>query len=217
MAESILLLVRHAETVDNVAQRLSGWTDSDLSPRGEQQVRLLADHFNRAHGRAAALYASPLRRARRTAEAIGALTGHVPIFDPDLREMHFGELDGLPFEEIRARYPHLMDEDKSADDEAIAWPGGETRAEFAELVMRVLHRIAAAHAGEQVAVVTHGGVISFFLALLHGQPAAAWRNWLVGNASLTEVVWDPGTRTGRLLRSGDDAHLAALTELEAPL
>src|SRR5437763_8096388 len=96
-----LLLVRHAETVDNVAVRLAGWTDSHLTARGEAQVALLAAHFNRAHGHAAAIYATPLIRARRTAEAIGTLTGHEPIFDDDLREMHFGELDGLPFEQVQ--------------------------------------------------------------------------------------------------------------------
>ena len=65
--------------------RLSGWTDTDLSPHGEDQVELLADHFNREHGHVDELYASPLIRARRTAEAIGALTGHTPIFLEDLR------------------------------------------------------------------------------------------------------------------------------------
>ena len=45
-----LLLMRHAETTDNVSMRLSGWTDTDLSPRGEEQIELLADHFNRLHG-----------------------------------------------------------------------------------------------------------------------------------------------------------------------
>ena len=217
MAEAILLLVRHAETVDNVAVRLSGWTDSELSPLGERQVRLLADHFNRAHGHAAAIYASPLIRTRRTAEAIGALTGHVPVFDPDLREMHFGELDGMPYDEVKERYAELLAGDEDPDDQGFGWPGGETRAAFVERVRRVMDRIAGAHSGEHVAVVTHGGVISFFLAIVHDQPPSEWRQWLVGNASLTEVAWDPASGRGRLLRRGDDAHLAALTELEAPL
>src|SRR5205085_6740680 len=79
-----LLLVRHAETDDNVQMRLSGWTDTDLSPRGESQIQLLADHFNREHGHIDALYSSPLIRARRTAEGIGALTGDKPIVQCDL-------------------------------------------------------------------------------------------------------------------------------------
>src|SRR6266581_3174800 len=95
-----LLLVRHAETDDNVHMRLSGWTDTDLSARGESQIELLADHFNREHGHIDALYASPLIRARRTAEAIGALTGHAPILLDDLREMYFGVID-----DIASRHP----------------------------------------------------------------------------------------------------------------
>lgn len=214
MPETLLLLVRHAETVDNVAQRLSGWTDSDLSERGEAQVRLLADHFNRAHGHAAALYASPLIRARKTAEAIGALTGHVPIFDPDLREMHFGEVDGRTLDEVRASHAQLLagDEDPALDD--FGWPGGETRGQFVARSVAVMDRIAAAHPGQHVAIVTHGGIISTFLAIVHGQTGADWRNWLVGNASLTEIAWDPAVRQGRLLRKGDDAHLAQMTAAE---
>lgn len=215
MPETILLLVRHAETVDNAMERLAGWTDGDLSERGEAQVALLADHFNRAHAHAAALYASPLTRARRTAEAIGALTGHEPIFEPDLREMHFGDMDGLLLHELREKHGHLLVGDEDADDDAFGWPGGETRAAFAARVERAVEQIAAAHPGQHVAIVTHGGVISTFLALLHGQPVAGWRQWLVGNASLTEVAWDTTTRRGRLLRKGDDAHLAQMTTDEA--
>jgi 2,3-bisphosphoglycerate-dependent phosphoglycerate mutase len=214
VAETVLLLVRHAETVDNLAQRLSGWTDNDLSERGEEQVRRLADHFNQAHGHAAALYASPLIRARKTAEAIGALTGHVPIFDADLREMHFGEVDGRTLEEVRTTHAHLLEGDEDAARDDFGWPGGETRSQFVARTVDVLDRIAAAHPGQDVAVVTHGGVISTFLAVVHGQTGADWRGWLVGNASLTEVAWDPATRQGRLLRKGDDAHLAEMTAAE---
>jgi broad specificity phosphatase PhoE len=206
-----LLLVRHAETEDNVAERLSGWTDGHLSPLGEQQVRLLADHFNRAHSHAAAIYASPLIRARRTAEAIGALTGHRPTLLDDLREMHFGEVDGLSFHELRERHGHLLaaDDDPTAED--FAWPAGELRRAFLDRVRRSIDRIARAHSGETVAVVTHGGVIAMFLTVLHGESPTTWRKWIVPNASLTEVEWEPETGRGRVLRHGDAAHLAELT------
>jgi hypothetical protein len=124
------LLVRHAETEDNVRMRLSGWTDTDLSARGENQIELLADHFNREHGHIDALYSSPLIRARRTAEAIGALTGHTPILVDDLREMYFGELDGRPFEELREAYAHLLEADENSELEDFVWPSGESRSGF---------------------------------------------------------------------------------------
>src|SRR5919201_4095754 len=207
MTATTLLLVRHAETEDNVTLRLSGWTDTDLSERGEAQVELLADHFNREHGHAAELYSSPLTRARRTAEAIGALTGHTPILLEDLREMYFGELDGRPFEELKEAYAHLLEADENAAVEDFMWPSGESRSGFTARVLRVTDAIARRHPGRSVGVVTHGGLIATLLTIVHGESAANWRKWVVPNASLTELVWDPVGHTGALLRHGDASHL----------
>jgi broad specificity phosphatase PhoE len=210
-----LLLVRHAETDDNVSMRLSGWTDTDLSARGEAQIEVLADHFNRVHGHVEGIYASPLVRARRTAEAIGQLTGHTPILLDDLREMYFGELDGRPFEELKEAYAHLLKADENSEIEDFVWPRGESRSSFTTRVLRVMNGIAAHHRSLSVAVVTHGGVIATLLTILHGESPANWRKWVVPNASLTEVLWDPDEQRGALLRHGDDAHLAALAAWEA--
>ncbi|MBV8714297.1 MAG: histidine phosphatase family protein [Chloroflexi bacterium] len=213
-AATTLLLVRHAETEDNVNMRLSGWTDTDLSPRGEEQVALLADHFNRHHGHVDALYSSPLIRARRTAEAIGALTGHTPILLDDLREMYFGELDGRPFEELREAYSHLLEADENSEIEDFVWPSGESRTGFTSRVLRVTNQIAHRHAGLAVGIVTHGGLIATLMTLLHGESPARWRKWVVPNASLSEVVWDSHASTGALVRHGDASHLEALLPLE---
>jgi len=209
-----LLLARHAETTDNASMRLSGWTDTDLSPRGEEQIELLADHFNRLHGHVEALYSSPLLRARRTAEAIGALTGHTPILLDDLREMYFGELDGRPFEELREAYAHLLEADENSELEDFVWPNGESRSGFSVRVLRVIDAIAQRHVGQPIGVVTHGGVIATLMTILHGESAARWRRWVVPNASLTEVQWDPLTHSGALVRHGDASHLEALAALE---
>jgi broad specificity phosphatase PhoE len=195
--------------------RLSGWTDTDLSARGESQIELLADHFNRAHGHIDALYSSPLIRARRTAEAIGALTGHTPILLDDLREMYFGELDGRPFEELKEAYAHLLEADENSAIEDFVWPSGESRTGFTSRVLRVTNAIARRHPGRAVGVVTHGGVIATLLTILHGESPANWRKWVVPNASLSEVVWDSATECGALVRHGDATHLEALSAFEA--
>jgi broad specificity phosphatase PhoE len=210
-----LLLVRHAETEDNVSMRLSGWTDTDLSQRGEDQIQLLADHFNREHGHVDALYSSPLIRARRTAEAIGALTGHTPILLDDLREMYFGELDGRPFEELREAYAHLLEAGENSEIEDFVWPSGESRSGFTSRVLRVTNGIARRYPGRAVGVVTHGGVIATLLTILHGESPANWRKWVVPNASLSEILWDSLTETGALIRHGDATHLEALSPFEA--
>src|SRR5438105_523464 len=190
--------------------RPSGWTDTDLSARGESQVDLLADHFNRHHADIAALYSSPLIRARRTAEAIGALTGHTPILRDDLREMYFGELDGRPFEELREAYAHLLAADENSEIEDFMWPSGESRSGFTQRVLRATNEIARHHPGAAVGVVTHGGFIATLLTLLSGESPARWRKWVVPNASLSEILWDHVTQTGALIRHGDASHLEAL-------
>jgi broad specificity phosphatase PhoE len=210
-----LLLVRHAETEDNVSMRLSGWTDTDLSARGESQIELLADHFNRHHRHIDELYTSPLIRARRTAEAIGALTGHAPILLDDLREMYFGDLDGRPFEELREAYAHLLQADENSEVEDFMWPGGESRSGFMARVVRITNLIAARHDGRAVGIVTHGGFIATLLTILNGESPARWRKWVVPNASLSEVVWDGSAGRGALVRHGDASHLEALLPLEA--
>src|SRR5205823_2089287 len=209
-----LLLVRHAETDDNVNMRLSGWTDTDLSARGESQIELLADHFNREHGHIEELYSSPLIRARRTADAIGRLTGHTPHLLDDLREMYFGELDGRPFEELRDAYAHLLDADENSAIEDFVWPSGESRSGFTARVLRVTNFIARQYTGLSVGVVTHGGVIATLMTILHSESAANWRKWVVPNASLTEVVWDPVSQSGEVVRHGDAAHLESLLAFE---
>jgi broad specificity phosphatase PhoE len=210
-----LLLVRHGETLDNVQMRLSGWTDTDLNARGESQIEVLADHFNRVHGHIDALYSSPLIRARRTAEAIGALTGHTPIFLDDLREMYFGELDGRPFEELREAYGHLLAEDEDSEREDFVWPSGESRSGFTARALRVTNHIARRHPGRPVGVVTHGGIIATLMTILNGESPARWRKWVVPNASLSEVLWDADLQSGWLLRHGDASHLESLAPFES--
>lgn len=209
-----LVLVRHAETVDNVQIRLSGWTDSALSPRGLQQIPLVADHIRQAHPDLAALYASPLIRARKTAEAIGALTGHTPVLHDDLREMYFGELDGRPYEELKDLYAHLLQSNEDDEQEDFMWPNGESRSGFVARIMGAVQHISEAHPGKTACVVTHGGVIATVLTLIQGESVARWRRWVIPNASLSEILYDPTTGTGALLRHADDAHLAALTAEE---
>jgi broad specificity phosphatase PhoE len=65
-------------------------------------------------------------------------------------------------------------------------------------------------------VVTHGGIISVFLALMNGESTANWRRWTVPNASLSEVLWFPDAGRGELLRHGEYAHLGPLEEPGEP-
>ncbi len=208
------MLVRHAETEDNIEMRLSGWTDSLLSPRGERQTMAVAEHILRDHP-VTTIYSSPLIRARRTADAIAQRIRRPILLREDLREMYFGEFEGWPLERIERLHPEFLATEFALDREFM-WPSGESRSGFAGRVRTALDTIAARHAGESVAVVTHGGVISYFLAMVAGRSVTAWRDYQVPNASLTEVLWNPNLGSGTIVRHGADEHLLPLEDAAHP-
>jgi broad specificity phosphatase PhoE len=109
----------------------------------------------------------------------------------------------------------LLQADENSEIEDFVWPSGESRSGFTARVLRVTNFIAQQYVGQSVGIVTHGGVIATLMTILHSESAANWRRWVVPNASLTEVVWDPLSHTGALVRHGDATHLEALVALEA--
>ncbi len=186
-----LYLVRHGLSTWNVAGRLQGWRDPDLTHEGRGQVAATAASFAaRTHQRVAfaALYSSPLRRAWDTAAAIGAQLGLTPQPIPDLREMHGGVVEGLTQDEWQQRYPNLI---AGWDDRAnldFGWPGGETRRAFRARCVRTLQALTARHDPEaNLIVVTHGGVIKAYLNATRPTDPAGPRPYDADNCSITHV------------------------------
>lgn len=195
--ETRLILIRHGHTAGNSvgpAVRMSGWTDLPLSERGRREVEALGRAL--ASGAPfAAIVSSPLVRAWETARVLSSAgLGELQRVD-ELREIHCGEVDGLPFEEVQERYPQLWAANLRQTDPDFRWPGGESYREFRERSLRGVRSIAARHEGRRVAVVTHAGVISQIVGFLHGVNPAEWERFRPENASLTEIDWsgDRGT------------------------
>lgn len=107
-----------------------------------------------------AVYTSPLQRAVLTAEAVAAEHELIPIEIADLREIEFGEVDGLTFDQ----YPEELQTELLSRPLSVRFPGGETYAELRDRVCRALGEIAAAHQDRAVGVVTHAGPIRAALA-----------------------------------------------------
>jgi broad specificity phosphatase PhoE len=121
-----LILVRHGETVLNAAGIAQGWNDSALSETGQRQALALAARL-KSQG-VTAIFSSPLGRARTTAEVLATAIG-LPITTlPDLREMCYGEWEGMRFLDVRAQYPD--DYVKWIDDADYPCPGGESHRDL---------------------------------------------------------------------------------------
>ena len=162
-----ILLVRHGETVWNVEGRVQGSSDSPLTERGIDSAKELARRLRRSGKRPiAAIYSSPIPRARRTAELLaGGLPDAPAIVDhAPLRERSFGCLEGLSAAEQEQRHPEVRRRDRAREDEYAPPGGGESRRQVRERATEALLWIAQRHPGQRVLVVTHSYLMSSTVA-----------------------------------------------------
>jgi probable phosphoglycerate mutase len=158
-----LLLIRHALPVR--VEVTEGTADPHLDERGHAQARLLGGYL--AGERIDALYASPMRRARQTAEAVAGAIGLPIVVEDDVAENDRKGTFYAPTEELKAAGDPRWREGMSAAE----WsPDHEPLEEFHARLMAGIERIIAAHPGQTVAVVCHGGVICRYTSTILGHP-----------------------------------------------
>jgi len=131
---SRLLMVRHGETELNSAERLWGRTDVKLDALGLKQAERLRERL--AEERIDAIYSSSLKRALVTAEIIACKHQLKVITCAELREVDFGQLEGLTINEVDQRYPEVT-ESRMKRSLEMKYPGGDSFLEF-NGVLRIL-------------------------------------------------------------------------------
>ncbi|MGC8991620.1 MAG: histidine phosphatase family protein [Verrucomicrobiia bacterium] len=185
-----LFLLRHGEVEDRYRYVFGGRIDMDLSPRGREQVKRLAEHLCQI--KLDRIYVSPLKRARQTSSALLQHDGRTETVHRDLREVDFGQWTGLTWAEVAEQFGvHAFDWLRALRHDRI--PGAEPFSEFHGRVSNCLNDILGRHSGQSVAVVCHGGVIRMLLALLLDLPLEKTAGFEVDYASLTVVGWErPG-------------------------
>ena len=185
-----IVVMRHAETVDNAARIWQGHRDSALSERGREQVEAAAPHL--AAYDPVLLLSSDLQRAASTADPIASLTGLEVRLDARLREVHVGEWQGLHADEVRERYPDVV----AALDRGEDVPKGvtgETRADVAARVGAVMDELVRElQPGETAVVVAHG---------------------VSGRAAATELVGLSQDGSDAIFRGLDNCHWIELVEV----
>lgn len=216
MESTRIIAIRHGETAWNVETRLQGQLDIELNAKGlwqaERTAKALADETIDA------IYTSDLLRAQATAQAIANHSASAPRpcvhLQSGLRERGFGCFEGLTYAEIAAGWPEDNRRWRQRDP-AYAPEGGETLVQLRERVAHTLHALASQHAGEQIVLVAHGGVMDALYRLATQQPIEAPRTWELGNAAINRLLWTPHSLT--LVGWSDTRHLedAVLDELSA--
>lgn len=197
-----LLLVRHGETDWNATGRYQGQNDIPLNAIGERQAKAVAERL--AAERLDAVYASDLLRAWETAQAIADPHGLEVRADVRLREMNYGDWQGLTYREIVEQAPEALAA-WNADRLHNTPPGGESLLELAYRTQSVMDEIRATHPEGTVALASHGGTVRMILCvLLERSPASYWQ-FEMDNTAVSEIEFQD--RGPVIIRWNDTQHL----------
>ncbi|MBM6828152.1 histidine phosphatase family protein [Anaerotignum lactatifermentans] len=196
-------LIRHGETLWNRQGRYQGSTDIELSEEGLAQAELMAKRFR--YLPLDAVYVSPLKRARATADAIARETGLTPVVEDRFREINFGEWEGKSIPELQEIYGQAY-RDFYADPFSHPFPGEGSFAKVTERSMEAFEELLKKHEGQRVAIVSHGGLLRVLLVAIMGMDLNFYRKTWMTNTSITTVdVMADGRRL--LMTLNDKAHL----------
>jgi probable phosphoglycerate mutase len=199
-----LLVIRHGETAWNRETRIQGHIDIPLNATGRWQARQVAQALQDEGLHA--VYSSDLQRAQDTAQAIAQASGVALVVDVQLRERHFGSLEGLTQDEITQTRPDEARRWRERDP-AYGPDGGETLQVFYDRCVSALTRLAQQHPGQTIAVVAHGGVLDCFYRAANRVALHAPRTWKVTNASINRLIYHP--EGFAMLSWADNRHLEA--------
>jgi alpha-ribazole phosphatase len=199
-----LLLVRHGETELQSSLRFWGRTDVALGTIGLHQAEQLRDRLAMEH--IDAIYSSELKRAADTAGIIATRHNLKVTTCPELREVDFGRLEGLEFNEIHSQFPEV-EQMWITRNPTLAYPEGESLLDFENRVSAFDARLKKHRADETILVVAHAGVLRTLICrLLELEMKNRW-NIKVDLASLSIIETYPEINMLCLLN--DVSHLMA--------
>ena len=205
-----LLLVRHGEVESDKLGRYWGHTDIPLSAQGVRQAKMLRQRL--VSENITAVYSSDLRRALDTAAAIAA-PHRVPVVRClELREICFGQCEGMTFNEIKSYHPEA-ETVWAGVDLGLRFPGGESLDDLLQRIDRFVERLWKDGPRDTALVVGHGGSLRMLVCRMTGLDPSHWWRIRIDKASLSVLESYPEGTVLSLLN--DVCHLGVNREIDA--
>lgn len=204
-----LYFMRHGETVWNTERRYQGMTDIELSEEGLRQAECAAKRFKNI--KIDKIYASPLKRAMKTAEKIAAEKGLEIISEDDFREIHFGEWEGKTVPELTEKYGESYT-NFIREPHKYGFPGEGSVENVINRIKPGIDKLIAEDEGN-VLIVSHGGIIRLMIMYIMGLDSSWFTKMWINNTGVSIVEIKNDRRL--LLTLNDSAHLAETGQNES--
>lgn len=175
-----LHLLRHT-SLNIPAGICYGQSDVDVSVNFHTESDNLKQKL--AHIQFDAVYASPLQRCTKLADALNL--GEIQL-DDRLKELHFGEWEMQAWDTI----PRDVFDTWANDYAHLSPPNGENFSQLHHRTTSFVEEIAAHSQGKNIAVITHGGVIRAMLADVLNMPLKGLFRMVIDHASVTQISFD---------------------------
>jgi len=182
-----ITLIRHGETSWNVLGKFQGCNDIELTDEGREQAKCLSKRINNNFDN---IYASPLKRAMETAKIISENTSKTVMVAKDIREINFGEWEGLTSVEIEANYSEIFSAWKNDETDGLMCGGDLSLKKASNRGAKAILEIAKRHPGENTIIVAHGGIIKAGLIGIFDLKMTMYHKILVGNTSVSKIIFD---------------------------
>ena len=199
-----VLLVRHGETDWNQERRIQGsGSDRPLTEAGKQQAESTGSRLKQESVQA--IYSSPLRRARDTAQAIARHHQLEVQIEPSLNEIYAGELEGISLKKIGSFLSELVARERGYESIHKQY-GGESRIEVQERAWGAIQRLADNHRNGAIVVVSHYFVTLSIICSVLNLPLSEMGRLRLDTSSISTILFDE--RGIRLTLFNDNCHLS---------
>ena len=201
--KTTIMLIRHGETEWNILGKFQGSTDIPLSNEGIRQAFMLKERLKSDFDY---IFSSPLKRAYETAKILCDESGKQVSIAEEIREINFGEWEGLTVKGIAEKYPDIFNEWRNDKREGKFCGGDMSTLNASIRAKNCIMEIANKHKGKKIVIVAHGGIIKAGLIGIFEWDMSMDHKIALGNTCVNTITFNDDMKPA-LLGLNDTNHL----------
>lgn len=201
--KTTIMLIRHGETEWNILGKFQGTTDIPLSDEGIRQAFLLKERLNNDFDY---IFSSPLKRAYETAKILCDGSKKQVNIVEEIREINFGQWEGLTIKDIREKYPDVFEEWRNDKKEGKFLGGDLSTLNASIRAKNCIMEISKKYKGKKVVIVAHGGIIKSGLIGIFQWDMSMYHKIALGNTCINTIIFNDNM-SPTLLGLNDTNHI----------